>query len=47
LDPTPLLKFDLSNGQLVVPLPSTDRTKIQEPFVREQQIDPAEYYPEG
>jgi hypothetical protein len=32
---------------LVVPLPPTDRTKIQEPFVREQQIDPNEYYPEG
>lgn len=25
----------------------TDRTRIQEPFVREQQIDPDEYYPEG
>mgnify|MGYP001821625266 FL=1 len=38
---------DFTNGQLVVPLPPTDRTKIQEPFVREQQIDPDEYYPEG
>jgi ribonuclease BN (tRNA processing enzyme) len=40
-------QFNFDNGQLVVPLPPTDRTKIQEPFVREQQIDPNEYYPEG
>ena len=40
-------QFDFTNGQLVVPHPPTDRTKIQEPFVREQQIDPDEYYPEG
>ena len=40
-------QFDFSNGQLVVPLPPTDRTKIQEPFVREQEIDPKKYYPEG
>jgi hypothetical protein len=38
---------DFSNGQLVVPLPPTDRTRIQEPFVREMQIDPDKYYPEG
>ena len=38
---------DFTNGQLIVPLPPTDRTKIQEPFVREQQIDPKKYYPEG
>lgn len=38
---------DLPNGQLVVPLPPTDRTKIHEPFVREQQIDPDDYYPKG
>lgn len=38
---------DFTNGQLVVPLPPTDRTKIQEPFVREKQIDPDKYYPEG
>jgi len=38
-------QFDFSNDQLVVPLPPTDRSKIQEPFVREQQIDPKEYYP--
>jgi hypothetical protein len=40
-------QFDFTNGQLVVPLPPTDRTKIQEPFVREQEIDPKKYYPEG
>jgi len=38
-------QFDFSNGHLVVPLPPTSREKIQEPFVREQQIDPAKYYP--
>jgi len=40
-------QFDFANGQLVVPLPPTDRTKIQEPFVREQQIAPDLYYPKG
>ena len=40
-------QFDFSNGQLVVPLPPTSREKIQEPFVREQQIDPKKYYPMG
>lgn len=38
-------QFDFTNGQLVVPLPPTDRSKIQEPFVREQEIDPKKYYP--
>jgi len=40
-------QFDFTNGQLVVPHPPTSREEIQEPFVREQQIDPAEYYPAG
>lgn len=40
-------QFDLTNGQLIVPKPPTSREEIQEPFVREQQIDPAKYYPEG
>jgi hypothetical protein len=31
----------------VVPHPPHRREDIQEPFVREQQIDPKEYYPEG
>jgi ribonuclease Z len=40
-------QFDFTNGQLVVPHPPTSRAEIQEPFVREQQIDPKLYYPEG
>ncbi len=40
-------QFDFTNGQLVVPLPPTSRAEIQEPFVREQQIDTKLYYPEG
>ena len=39
-------QFDFSNGQLVVPHPTTSREEIQEPFVREQQLDPGLYYPE-
>ncbi len=38
-------QFDFTNGQLIVPHPTTSREKIQEPFVREQQIDPKKYYP--
>lgn len=40
-------QFDFTNGQLVVPHPPTSREEIQEPFVREQQIDPDLFYPEG
>jgi len=40
-------QFDFDDGQLVVPLPRNKREDIQEPFVREQEIDPDEYYPEG
>jgi ribonuclease Z len=40
-------QFNFDNGQLVVPHPPTSREEIQEPFVREQQIDPDKYYPEG
>jgi ribonuclease Z len=40
-------QFDFTNGQLVVPHPTTSREEIQEPFVREQQIDPEKYYPPG
>jgi hypothetical protein len=32
--------FDFSKGQLVVPHPTTSRREIQEPFVREHEIDP-------
>ncbi len=38
-------QFNFTNRQLIVPHPPSDRKKIQEPFVREQQIDPKEYYP--
>jgi glyoxylase-like metal-dependent hydrolase (beta-lactamase superfamily II) len=41
----PQQNFD--DGQLVVPLPVNKREDIQESFVREQEIDPAAYYPEG
>lgn len=40
-------QFDFSSGQLVVPHPPHRREDIQEPFVREQQLDPAAYYPKG
>jgi len=40
-------QFNFDNDQLVVPHPPTSRAEIQEPFVREQEIDPAKYYPEG
>ncbi len=40
-------QFDFTNGQLVVPLPPHQRKDIQEPYVREMEIDPDEYYPEG
>ena len=40
-------QFDFTNGQLVVPHPPTSRAKIQEPFVREQEIDPKKYYPKA
>jgi hypothetical protein len=38
-------QFDFSKGQLVVPHPTTSRKEIQEPFVREHEIDPNLYYP--
>lgn len=40
-------QFDFTNGQLVVPHPPKSREDIQEPFVREQQLDTRLYYPEG
>jgi len=40
-------QFNFDNGQLVVPHPPTSREEIQEPFVREQEIDPKKYYPKG
>jgi ribonuclease Z len=41
----PQQNFD--DGALVVPHPTTSREEIQEPFVREMEIPPEEYYPEG
>ncbi len=38
-------QFNFDNGQLVVPHPSTSREEIQEPFIREKQVDPDLYYP--
>jgi len=40
-------QFNFDNGQLVVPYPPTSREEIQEPFVRENEIDPEKYYPAG
>jgi len=40
-------QFDFTNGQLVVPHPPTSREKIQNSWIREQQLDPSLYYPEG
>jgi len=39
-------QFDFDDGQLVVPHPPTSRAEIQEPFVRDMEIPPEEYYPE-
>lgn len=38
---------DFGNGQLVVPLPPTSREEIQNQEIRDQQLDPDLYYPEG
>jgi len=38
---------DFDSGQLVVPAPVNSREDIQESFVREMEIPPEEYYPEG
>jgi hypothetical protein len=38
---------DFSDGHLIVPYPPTSREAIQEPFVREKEIPPEQYYPEG
>ena len=40
-------QFDFDDGALVVPVPTTSRQEIQESFVREMEIPPEEYYPEG
>jgi ribonuclease BN (tRNA processing enzyme) len=38
---------DFGNGQLVIPKPPTSREQIQNQEIRDRQIDPALYYPEG
>jgi hypothetical protein len=38
---------DFSDGALVVPVPNQQRVDTQEPFIREKEIDPEKYYPEG
>lgn len=38
---------DFSNGQLIVPAPKYKREDLQEPFIREQQVEPSKYYPKG
>jgi len=38
---------DFTNGQLVVPMPPTSREEIQNQEIRDQQLDPDLYYPEG
>jgi ribonuclease Z len=40
-------QFDFGNGQLIVPLPTTSRKEIQNQEIRDQQLDPDLYYPEG
>ena len=40
-------QMDFSNGQLVVPVPPTSREEIQNQEIRDQQLDPDVYYPEG
>jgi ribonuclease Z len=40
-------QFDFGNGQLVVPHPPTSRDEIQNQEIRDQQLDPDLYYPEG
>lgn len=40
-------QFDFGSGQLVVPLPPTSRAEIQNQEIRDQQLDPDLYYPEG
>jgi ribonuclease Z len=40
-------QFDFGNGQLIVALPTTSRKEIQNQEIRDQQLDPDLYYPEG
>ncbi len=38
---------DFGNGQLIIPKPPTNRAAIQNQEIRDQQLDPDLYYPEG
>lgn len=40
-------QYDFGNGQLVVPQPTTSREEIQNQGIRDTEVDPSEYYPEG
>ena len=40
-------QFDFDDEQLVVPAPYHSREDIQEPFIRDHEIPPEMYYPEG
>ena len=38
---------DFSSGYFVIPEPGTSRAEIQNQAIRDSEVDPAEYYPEG
>ena len=38
---------DFSNGHFIIPAPNTSREEIQHHGIRDSEVDPAEYYPEG
>jgi hypothetical protein len=40
-------QFNFDDQQLVIPSPLHAREDIQEPFVRDHEIPPEKYYPEG
>ena len=40
-------QFDFDSGQLVVPAPTTKREDIQSQGIRDSEIPPEKYYPEG
>jgi ribonuclease Z len=40
-------QFDFSNGLFEIPSPDTTREKIQNQGIRDSEVDPREYYPEG
>ena len=38
-------QFDFDNGAFVAPVPNQRREDMQEPFIREMEVPPQEYYP--